>query len=78
MFLTARNFESITLQYVSVIRMSKSTTQVRDILFDRQSITGITKDINMTNRAIPLTSDLFFSVSGYRDFRYHTEARENF
>src|ERR1043166_909895 len=30
-FLTARNFESITLQYVSVIRMSKGTTQLRDI-----------------------------------------------
>jgi hypothetical protein len=58
--------------------MSKGTTQVRDILFDRQTITGIIKDINPPNRVISLTSDLCFSVSGDRDFRYHPEASKNF
>jgi hypothetical protein len=58
--------------------MSKGTKQVRDILFDRQSMTGIIKDINPPNRAISLTSDLCFSVSSDRDFRYHPKASGDF
>ena len=46
--------------------MSKGSTQARDILFDCRSVTGIAKDINPPNRAIPLTSDLCFSVSACR------------